>query len=48
MQGAVFGGKSFDCTDWVALPNDDAGDSFTLVGWGWIGIMGLGCKVFGT
>jgi len=32
-QGAVFGSKSFDYTDWIALPDDAAGYSFTLVGW---------------
>jgi len=26
-QGTVFGGKSFDYTDWVALPDDTAGYS---------------------
>jgi len=45
-QGAVFGSKSFDCTDWIALPDDAAGYSFTLVGWGWIGVMELSCKMF--
>jgi len=47
-QGAVFGGKSFDYTDWVSLPDDAASYSITLVGWGWISITELGCKVFGA
>jgi len=33
-QGAVLGGKTFDHTDWVALPDDAAGCSSTLVDWG--------------
>jgi len=45
-QGTVFGNKSFDHTDWVALPDDASGHSSTLVGWGWICIMELpGCKL---
>jgi len=44
--GAVFGSKSFDCTDWIALPDDAAGHSFMLVGWEGIGFMELGCKLF--
>jgi len=28
-QGAVFDSKSFDCTDWIALPDDAAGYSST-------------------
>jgi len=47
-QGAIFGSKSFDCTDWIALPDDAAGHSSTLVGWGWIGVMELNCEVFGV
>jgi len=43
--GTVFGGKGFDYTDWVSLPDDAAGCSFTLVAWGWICVMELGCKV---
>jgi len=42
-QGTIFGSKCFDCTDWVALPNDAADCSSTLVDWGWICIMELGC-----
>jgi len=30
-QDAVLGGKSFDCTEWVSLPDDAASCSFTLV-----------------
>jgi len=47
-QGAVFGDKCFDYTDWVALPDDAAGYSLTLVDWGWICVMELGCKGFGA
>jgi len=47
-QGAVFGSESFDCTDWVALPDDAVGCSSTLVGQGLIIIMELSCKVFGV
>jgi len=47
--GAVFGSKSFDYTDWIALPDDAAaGYSSTLVGWGRIGVMELSCNVFGA
>jgi len=46
-QGTVFGSERFDYTDWVALSDDAAGHSFTLVDWGWICVMELGCKVFG-
>jgi len=38
-QGTVFGSESFDHTDWIALPDDAAGYSFTLVGWGGIGFL---------
>jgi len=47
-QGAVFGSKSFDYTDWIALPDDAAGCSSTLVGWGRIGVIELSCKMFGV
>jgi len=47
-QGTVFGSKSFDCTDWVALPDDAAGHSSFLVDWRWICIMELCCKAFGA
>jgi len=47
-QGAVFGSKSFDYTDWIALPDDAAGCSFTLVVWGGIGFTELSCKMFGA
>jgi len=40
-QGTVFGGESFDCTYWIALPDDAAGHSTTLVGWGGIGVIEL-------
>jgi len=33
-QGAGFGSKCFDCADRVALPDNVAGDSFTLIDWG--------------
>jgi len=46
-QGAVSGSKSFDHTDWIALPDDAAAYSFALVGWGGIGFIELGCKMFG-
>jgi len=47
-QGTVFGSKCFDHTaDWFALSDDDAGCSSTLVDWGWICAMELGCKMFG-
>jgi len=36
--GAVFGSESFDYPDWIALPDDAAGYSSTLVGWGRIGV----------
>ena len=45
-QGAIFGSKSFDYTDWIALPDDAACYSSTLVDWRWICIMELGCKMF--
>jgi len=45
-QGAVFGSKFFDYTDWIAMSDDAAGYSFTLVGWGGIGFMELSCKMF--
>ena len=45
-QGTAFGSKSFDCTDWIALPDDAAGHSSTLVGWGRIGVTELSCKMF--
>jgi len=45
-QRAVFGGKSFDHTDGIALPDDAAGYSSTLVDWGRICIMELSCKRF--
>jgi len=47
-QRTVFGSKSFDCTDGVALPDDVAGYSSTLVDWGWICIMELSRKVLGV
>jgi len=47
-QGAVFGSETFDCTDWIALPDDAAGCSSTLVGWGQIGVIELSCKMFGA
>jgi len=47
-QGSVFGSESFDCADWIALPDDAAGCSSTLVGWGRISNMELSCRVFGT
>jgi len=49
-KGIVFGSKCFDL-HWLgclALPNDDVSHSSTLVNWGWICIMELGCKVFST
>jgi len=46
--GTVFGSESFDHTDWVALPDDDASCSSMLVDWGQICIKELGCKVFGA
>ena len=46
-QGAVFGSNSFDYTDWIALPDDAAGYSSTLFGWGQIGVIELSCKMFG-
>jgi len=46
--GTVFGSKRFDCTDWVALSDNAAGCSSALVGWGWIGVMELSCKMFGV
>jgi len=46
--GTVFGGESFDHTDWIALPDDAAGYSSTLVGWGRIGVIELSCKMFGA
>jgi len=45
-QGVVFGSKSFDHTDWIALPDDAAGYSVALVSWGWVGVIELGCKMF--
>jgi len=45
-QGTVFGRKGFDCTDWIVLPDDAAGYSSTLVGWGRIGVIELSCKMF--
>jgi len=45
-QGSVFGSKSFDYTAWIALSDDAASYSFTLVGWGGIGFMELSCKMF--
>ena len=47
-QGEVFGSEGFDYIDWVALPDDAAGHSSTLVGCGCICVMQLGCKVFGA
>jgi len=47
-QGTFFGVKCFDCTHGVALPDDAAGCSPTLVDWGWICVMELSCKVFGA
>jgi len=47
-QGTVFGSRSFDYTDWIALPDDAAGYSSTLIGWGGIGVMELSCKMFGV
>jgi len=47
-QGAVFGSESFDCTDWIALPDDAAGCSSTLVGCRRIGVTELSCKMFGA
>jgi len=46
-QGMVFGSKCFNCTDVVALSDDDASCSSTLVDWGRICVMELGCKMFG-
>jgi len=40
-QGTVFGSERFDHTDWIALPDDAAGCSSTLVGWGGIGVTEL-------
>ena len=45
-QGAVFASKSFDYTDWIALPEDAAGYSVALVSRGWVGVIELGCKMF--
>jgi len=45
--GTVFGSKSFDYTDWVALPDDAACCSSTLIGRGRISAMELSCKMFG-
>ena len=47
-QGTVFDSESFDYADWIALPDDAAGHSSTLFGWGRIGVMELGCKMFGV
>jgi len=47
-QGAVLGSKGFDHTCSVALPDDVAGYSSTLVDLGWIGVTELSCKVFGV
>jgi len=47
-QCTLFGSKCFEHTDWVALPDDAAGYSSTLVDWGSISIMELGCTVFGA
>jgi len=43
-QGAVFGGETFDCTDWVALSHNAAGCSSTLVDWGSTCVTQLGWK----
>ena len=45
-KGAVFGGESFDHTDWIALPEDAAGHFVALVSWGWVDVKELGCKMF--
>ena len=47
-QGAVFCSESFDYTDWIALPDDAAGYSSTLVSWGQISVIELSCKMFGV
>jgi len=39
-QGAAFGSKR------IALPDDAAGCSSTFVGWGWICVTELSCKMF--
>jgi len=44
--GAVFVSKSFDHTDWIALPDGASGHPTPLVGWERIGVIGLGCKLF--
>jgi len=44
----VLGSESFDYTDWIALRDDAAGCSSTLVGWGGIGVTELSCKMFGA
>jgi len=46
--GTVFGSESFDQPYWVALPDDVASFSSTLVEWGHIFIKELSCKVFGA
>ena len=45
-QNTVFGGKSFDYTDLVALSDDAADHSSTFVDWRWTCVMELGCEVF--
>jgi len=47
-QRTVFGSESFDYTNWIALPDDNAGYSTTLVSWGRIGVIELSCKMFGV
>jgi len=46
--GAVLGSESFDRTDWIALRDDAARCSSTLVGWRGIGVTELSCKMFGA
>jgi len=47
-QTTVFGSTSFDCIIWIALPDDAAGCSSMLNGWGQIDIMEMSHKVFGV
>jgi len=47
-KGAAFGSKSFEHADGVALSDDAAGHSSTLVDWGWNDFTELSCKMFGA
>jgi len=46
--GTVLGSESFDYTNWIASPDDNACYSATLVCWGRIGVIELSCKMFGV